>query len=71
MPGRKFMASESHSVSHNALAPPLALAMTQSGWYFDERGNRSETNRSSEVIYSGVSSIDLVGPGRNTTDKAF
>ena len=25
-------ASASHSVSHSALAPPLALAMTHSGW---------------------------------------
>ena len=31
MPGLQFQASASHSVSHSALAPPLALPMTQSG----------------------------------------
>jgi hypothetical protein len=42
---RKLSASASHSVSHSALAPPPALPMTHSGWYVDERGNRSQTNR--------------------------
>src|SRR5262249_44113637 len=28
------------------LAPPLAFAMTQSGWYCEERGNRGDTSRS-------------------------
>ena len=50
MPGRKSSAAASHSVSHSALAPPLMLAMTHSGLYFEERGNRSETNRLSEVM---------------------
>jgi hypothetical protein len=51
IPGRKSSAVASHSVNHSALAPPLTLAMTHSGWYFDERGNRSETNRLSEVMW--------------------
>src|SRR5437870_2191589 len=51
IPGRKSSAAASHSVNHSALAPPLTLAMTHSGWYFDERGNRSETNRLSEVMW--------------------
>src|SRR5258707_11054741 len=50
MPGRKSSAAASHSVIHSALAPPLTLAMTHSGWYFEERGNRSETSRFSKVI---------------------
>src|SRR5438552_2257830 len=50
MPGRRSSASASHSVSHRALAPLLRLAMTHSGWYFDERGNRSETSRLSEIM---------------------
>src|SRR6185503_20211049 len=47
MPGRRSMASVSHSVSHREFAPPLTLAMIHSGWYADERGNLGETNRSS------------------------
>src|SRR5437870_1812589 len=50
MPGRKSSAVASHSVIHSELTPPLALAMTHSGWYFEERGNRSETSRVSKVI---------------------
>jgi hypothetical protein len=50
MPDRNSNASVSHSVSHSAFAPPLQLALTHSGWYFDERGNRSETNRSFAVM---------------------
>jgi hypothetical protein len=51
MPGRKSIASASHSVIHNGFAPPLALAQIHSGWYCDERGNRSLMNRvSAEVM---------------------
>ncbi len=52
MPGRRSSAVASHSVSHSELAPPLTLAMIQSGWYFEARGNRSEMNRSSEVTWN-------------------
>ena len=31
MPGRRSTTSLSHSASHSELAPPLALASTQSG----------------------------------------
>jgi hypothetical protein len=34
----------------SALAPPLALALTHSGWYFVERGKRSRTNPLFEVM---------------------
>ena len=51
MPGRRSSAVVSHSVTQSALAPPLALARTQSGWYCEERGNRSETSRLSEVTW--------------------
>src|SRR5438876_1566668 len=50
IPGRRSRAAVSHSVNQSALAPPLALAMTHSGWYWEERGNRSETSRLSAVI---------------------
>src|SRR6267142_3846249 len=50
IPGRRSRAAVSHSVNQSALAPPLALAMTHSGWYWEERGNRSETRRLSAVI---------------------
>src|SRR6266851_4876440 len=49
IPGRKSSAEVSHSVSQSEFAPPLTLAMTHSGWYCEERGNRSETSRLSEV----------------------
>ena len=42
MPGCKSSAAASHSLSHSALAAPLTLARTHSGWYLPERGNRSE-----------------------------
>src|SRR5215203_2279383 len=41
MPGDRSSDSESHSVSHSELAPPLALESTHSGWYFAERGNEA------------------------------
>src|SRR5690349_19876752 len=49
IPGRRSRAVASHSANHSELAPPLALAITQSEWYFAERGNRSETRRLSDV----------------------
>src|ERR1700688_1699394 len=51
MPGRKSSAVVSHSVSQSEFAPPLALAMTHSGWYFEERGNRSYSSRLSGVMW--------------------
>src|SRR5438093_1530954 len=62
MPGRKSSAAASHSVIHSALAPPLALAMTHSGWYFEERGNRSEASRLSRVMW--ISFYSRPAPGR-------
>jgi hypothetical protein len=50
MPGRKSSAAASHSLSHSALAAPLTLARTHSGWYLPERGNRSETDGLSKVM---------------------
>src|SRR5208282_2320305 len=50
IPGFSSIAPDSHSVIHNALDAPLALATTHSGLYFAERGNRSEISRSSEFI---------------------
>ena len=50
MPGFKSRAAVSHSANQSELAPPLALATTHSGWYFEERGKRSETRRLSEFI---------------------
>jgi len=44
MPDRRSISDVSHSVSHSELAPPLALARIQSGLYWEERGNRSETS---------------------------
>jgi hypothetical protein len=52
----------SHSVSHRALAPPLALAMIHSGWYFDERGNRSDTNRSPAVMELSTATLAFATP---------
>src|SRR5215831_6711906 len=49
MPGRKFSAEVSHSVSQSEFAPPLALARTHSGWYCEDRGKFEEMNRWSEV----------------------
>ncbi len=40
----------SHSVSQSEFAPPLAFARTHSGWYCEDRGNRSDTSRSSEAM---------------------
>jgi hypothetical protein len=45
MPGRRCSAVVSHSVIQSEFAPPPTLAVIQSGWYFDERGNRSDTKR--------------------------
>jgi hypothetical protein len=49
MPGRKSIAVVSHSVSQSEFAAPLILDVTHSGWYFQERGKRSETSTLSEV----------------------
>src|SRR5688572_26444091 len=54
IPGRRSIALVSHSVSHSALAPPLAFASTQSGWYFEERGKRSEMSRVSVVTLRSI-----------------
>src|SRR5437867_1713118 len=54
MPGRKSSTSVSHSVSHSELAPPLTLAITHSGLYREERGNRAETSWLSEVMGSSL-----------------
>ena len=51
MPGRRSSAAASHSVSQSEFAPPLALAMIHSGWYFEARGKRSETKRWSEDTF--------------------
>ena len=50
MPGRRSSASVNHSVIHRGLAPPLTPASTHSGWYSDERGNRSEAKLTSEAM---------------------
>src|SRR5579863_2410879 len=50
IPERRSSAVASHSVSQSELAPPLALAIIQSAWYCEARGNCSQTNRWSEVI---------------------
>src|SRR5207247_446429 len=52
MPGRRSSAEASHSVSHREFAPPLAFAKTHSGWYCDERENRSDMSRTSESMRS-------------------
>jgi hypothetical protein len=51
MPGFSSIAVDSHSVIHNALDDPLALATTHAGLYFEERGNRSEMSRLSEFMW--------------------
>ena len=61
IPGRRSSAPASHSVNHSGLAPPLTLAMTHSGWYCEARGNRSETNRLSEVM--GISRCGMAHAG--------
>src|SRR5262245_39734235 len=45
-PGFRSRPSASHSVSQRECAPPLALAMSQSGLYTEARGNLAETRRS-------------------------
>src|SRR6266576_3009388 len=57
MPGRKSIAAASHSVIQSAFAAPLTLARTHSGWYCEERGNRSETSRLSEVMCLDASQL--------------
>src|SRR3989442_13510407 len=57
MPGRKSSAVVSHSVIQSEFAPPLTLATIHSGWYCEERGNRSETNRLSEVMCLDASQL--------------
>src|SRR5471032_3118858 len=51
MPGRKSIAVVSHSVTQSEFDPPLTLAKTHSGWYCEERGNRSETSRWSKFTW--------------------
>src|SRR6266478_6389179 len=57
MPGRRSNAAASHSVIQSEFAPPLALAMTHSAWYCEERGNHSETSRLSEVMCLDASQL--------------
>ena len=45
IPVLKSIADASHSLIQSELAPPLALARTHSGWYFEQRGKRSDTSR--------------------------
>jgi hypothetical protein len=52
IPGRNSSAVVSHSIIQSALAPPLALAKIHSGWYFEERGKRSETSRLSWIMWN-------------------
>src|SRR5215831_8994489 len=54
MPGFRSSALESHSVNQSELAPPLALARIQSGWYCDDRGNCSEMRRLSELTWFSI-----------------
>src|SRR3954447_15936102 len=61
IPGRRSIADASHSVNHSELAPPLALATTHSGWYFDERGNRSEVSR---LSWAKATSFRVGGGGQ-------
>src|SRR5437870_3667072 len=64
MPGRRSSAVVSHSVNQSALAPPLALARTHSGWYCEERGKRSETSRVSAVMWI-LLELNLLAAGKN------
>src|ERR1039457_5227923 len=59
-PGRKSNAAVSHSVSHSEFAPPLALAMTHSGWYCEERGKCVETGRLSEVMFLPIFALRTI-----------
>src|SRR5262245_419398 len=52
MPGRRSNTDVSHSVSQSTLAPPLALARTHSGLYWEDRGKRSERSRVSSLLKS-------------------
>ena len=47
--GSRSSASARHSINHRLSAQPLALATIHSGWYFDERENRSDTSRWSDA----------------------
>ena len=53
VPGFRSIADASHSVSQSTF-DPMALAITQSGWYRDERGKRSERSRASAVMSACV-----------------
>src|SRR4029079_16358114 len=50
IPGCRSSADASHSVSHSTFAPLLQWPTTQSGWYAEERGNRSDNRRSSRIM---------------------
>ena len=69
MPGLRSNASASHSVTHSAFAPPLALASTQSGWCFDERENCADMSRwlRSRGLRPGDRPVSL--PGRNPAQR--
>src|SRR5436190_20108392 len=62
MPGLRSRSAVSHSVSHNGFAPPLTLARTQSGLYFDARGNLGAASLRSAVI-------EVSSGGRNARDR--
>src|SRR5580704_3603181 len=53
IPGCKWSAEASHSVSQSEFAPPLMLARIRSGWYREDRGKLVEKNRSSDVTFLG------------------
>src|SRR4051812_35652324 len=63
--------SPSHSVTHGGLPPPLTPARIQSGWYFVERGNRSEANLSFESMRNsgaGLAKCETTAVTRPTRD---
>src|SRR5215831_13856552 len=60
IPGRRSRPVASHSVNQSEQAPPLALASTHSGLYFEKRGNRSETSCFSGAIKSNSLSPEIM-----------
>src|SRR5581483_6437090 len=52
MPGLRSSAVQSHSVNQSELAPPLALSVTHSGLYLDERGKRSRDGFGSGLCFT-------------------
>src|SRR2546430_8210810 len=71
MPGRKSSAVASHSVTHRALAALLALATIHSGWYLEERGNRSETDCFSETMGLSFQTITWLLPNAPNEPRAM